>query len=151
MKFLLISKGLWHAVTGDDANVDNDQKALALIGLYVKEHHLPLMERCDTAKQAWQQLEAVYQAKSNARKLQLRKELSQLKMGPREPLTKYVGRAKEIQDQLRAAGHEVGDQDVAWAVLAGLPAIYDTIFSGGSTPSPGWDAPTLPSKSWPPW
>ena len=53
MKFLLISKGLWHAITGDDANVDNDQKALALIGLYVKEHHLPLMERCTTAKEAW--------------------------------------------------------------------------------------------------
>ena len=127
MKFLLISKGLWSAVTDDDANVDNDQKALALIGLYVKEHHLPLMERCDTAKQAWQQLEAVYQAKSNARKLQLRKELSQLKMGPGEPLTKYVGRARDIQDQLRAAGHMVADQEVAWAVLAGLPAHFDTV------------------------
>ena len=127
MRFLLISKGLWSAVSGEDTNADNDQKALALLGLYVKEHHLPLMERCKTAKEAWQQFEAVYQAKSNARKLQLRKELVQLKMGPGEPLTKYVGRAKDIQDQLRAAGHEVGDQEVAWAVLAGLPAAYDTV------------------------
>ena len=85
------------------------------------------MERCKTAKEAWQQFEAVYQAKSNARKLQLRKELAQLKMGPGEPLTKYVGRARDIQDQLRAAGHDVADQEVVWAVLAGLPAHYDTV------------------------
>ena len=124
---LFRSRGLWSAVSGEDTNADNDQRALALLGLYVKEHHLPLMERCKTAKEAWQQLEAMYQAKSNARKLQLRKELVQLKMGPGEPLTKYVGRARDIQDQLRAAGHDVADQEVVWAVLAGLPAVYDTV------------------------
>ena len=127
MKFLLICKGLWRAVQVDDIDEETDQKALAQIGLYVKEHHLSTLERCKTAKEAWRQLEAVYQAKSNARKLQLRRELAQLKMGPAEPLSKYVARAKEIQDQLRAAGHEVADQEIAWAVLAGLPAYYDTV------------------------
>ena len=127
MKFVLITKGLWGAVTGDSIDSEKDLKALAQIGLYVKEHHLSLLERCDTAKKAWEQLEAIYQAKSNARKRQLRKELTQLKMGPAEPLTKYVARAKEIQNQLRSAGHEVTDQEVAWSVLAGLPAAYDTI------------------------
>lgn len=127
MKFLLITKGLWNAVSGDNADPETSQKALALIGLYVKEHHLPLLDRCNTAHEAWSQLEAVYQAKSNARKLQLRKQLSQLKMGRGEPLTKYVGRAREIQDQLRAAGHEIQDQEVAWSVLAGLPSDYDTV------------------------
>lgn len=75
MKFLLISKGLWSAVSGNNVDPETDLKALAQIGLYVKEHHLPMLERCDTAKEAWQQLEAVYQAKTNARKLQLRKHL----------------------------------------------------------------------------
>lgn len=128
MKFLLITKGLWTAIAGEESpTFDVDQKALALIGLYVKEHHLPLLERCGSAKEAWATLESTYQAKSNARKLQLRKELTQLKMGPAEPLTKYVARAKELQDQLSAAGHAVGDQEVAWSVLAGLPAVYDTV------------------------
>lgn len=127
MRFLLISKGLWAAVSGTDTSPETDQKALAQIGLYVKEHHLPLLERCKTGKEAWDQLESVYQAKSNARKLQLRKQLTQLKMGPGEPLSKYAARAKEIQDQLRAAGHEVSDQEVTWSVLAGLPEAYDTV------------------------
>lgn len=126
MKFLLITKGLWTAVTGDSVDEEKDGKALALIGLHVKDHHLPVLERCTTAKAAWEQLEAVYQAKSNARKRQLRKELSQLRMGAAEPLAKYVARAKDLQNQLRAAGHEVGDQEVAWALLAGLPPAYET-------------------------
>ena len=48
-------------------------------------------------------------------------------MGPGEPLSKYAARAKDIQDQLRAAGHEISDQEVTWSVLAGLPEAYDTV------------------------
>jgi hypothetical protein len=59
--------------------------------------------------------------------LQLRKELAQLKMGVLEPVTKYTSRAIEIQDQLRAIGYDVTDQEVAWAVLAGLPPSYDMV------------------------
>lgn len=127
MKFLLITRGLWGAVSGESATPDTDSVALALIGLYVMDHHLPVLERCATAKEAWDQLEATFQAKSNARKRQLRKELSLLRMGPMEPLTMYVARAKELQNQLRAAGHAIPDQEVAWAVLAGLPSAYDTV------------------------
>lgn len=127
MRFLLISKGLWIAIAGDSIDADKDAKALALIGLHVKDHHLPVLERCDTAKLAWETLETTFQAKSNARKRQLRKELSQLKMGASEPLSMYVARAKEIQNQLRATGYEVKDQEVAWALLSGLPEVYDTV------------------------
>ena len=127
MKFLLITKGLWRAVTGDNVDEQIDAKALAHIGLHVKDHHLPELESCATSKAAWERLEAIYQAKSNARKRQLRKELSQLKMEAAEPLTKYVARAKDIQNQLRAAGYEVKDQEVVWAMLAGLPSVYDTV------------------------
>lgn len=127
MKYLLIMKGLWSAVTSDTVDADKNEKAMAAIGLRMKDHHLATLERCTTAKQVWMELAATFQAKSNARKRQLRKELSQLKMGTAEPLTKYVSRAKEIQNQLRAAGHEVSDQEVAWAVLAGLPPAFDTV------------------------
>ena len=127
MKYVLISKGLWAAVESDTVEHEADQKALATIGLYVKEHHLSTLERCGTAKRAWMELERVYQAKSNARKLQLRMQLSQLKMGATEPLTKYVSRAKEIQAQLRAAGQDVADTEIAWSVMSGLPSAYATM------------------------
>ena len=87
MKFLLISKGLWSAISTEDADADTNMKALALIGLYVKEHHLPTLERFESAGAAWTHLEETYQAKSNARKLQLRKELTHLKIvGSHRPM-----------------------------------------------------------------
>ena len=68
MRFALISKGLWKHVTNDGevTDTDGDQKALALIGLSVMDHHLPsLVQRgdgesrvgraggCCTRRRAW--------------------------------------------------------------------------------------------------
>lgn len=127
MRALLTIKGVWTAVTGTSTDPQADAKALALIVLHVKDHHLTTVGESTTARSAWETLKNIYESKSNARKLLLRKELTQLKKGPAEPITKYVARAKEIQSQLRAAGHLVADQDLAFSVLAGLPASYSTI------------------------
>jgi hypothetical protein len=97
MRALLISKGLWGAVTGDSIDPDKDQKALAQIILHVKDHHLMTVGNCATAQTAWDTLKNTYEAKTNARKLILRRELTQLKMGATEPLTMYAARAKDIQ------------------------------------------------------
>lgn len=126
MRLLLTHKGVWAAVKEGTGN-PNDQKALALIGLNVKDHHLMTIAECNTAKEAWETLEKVYKAKSNARKLQLRRELNSLKKEPSEPITKYVSRAKALQSDLLATGHEVKSCEVAWSVLAGLPKEYETV------------------------
>ena len=105
MKALLISKGLWTPVveaTPTDATLD--QKALAQIILHVRDHHLQTLASCSTSKAAWDTLQATYEAKTNARKLMLRRELTNMKMGATEPLSKYAARAKDIQAQLKSAG-----------------------------------------------
>ena len=128
MRALLISKGLWGSVTGDNSiDPDKDQKALAQIILHVKDYHLMTVGNCDTSKIAWDALKATYEAKSNARKVLLRRELTGLKMGATEPLTVYGARAKDIQAQLRAAGDDAKDQEVAIQFLAGLPPAYGMI------------------------
>ncbi|GAB4822220.1 hypothetical protein N2152v2_009266 [Parachlorella kessleri] len=76
---------------------------------------------------AWETLKATYEAKSNARKLMLRRELTQLKMKPAEPLTVYAARAKDLQAQLRSAGDQVRDQEIALQFLAGLPPAFSMI------------------------
>ncbi|GAB4815386.1 hypothetical protein N2152v2_002432 [Parachlorella kessleri] len=127
MRALLISKGLWAAVESNTPNGDQDQKALAKIILSVKDHPLATVGSCATAKQAWETLKATYEAKSNARKLMLRRELTQLKMKPAEPLTVYAARAKDLQAQLRSAGDQVRDQEIALQFLAGLPPAFSMI------------------------
>jgi len=114
MRALLISKGLWAAVESSTPSTEQDQKALAKIILHVEDHHLATVGTCATAKEAWETLKATYQAKSNARKLVLRKELTQLRMKPAEPITAYAARAKDLQAQLRSAGEEVKDQELAY-------------------------------------
>jgi hypothetical protein len=56
MRYLLIARGLWDAVVGESIDADKDRKALALIGLHVKDHHLATLERCESAKIAWERL-----------------------------------------------------------------------------------------------
>lgn len=128
MKYFLTSKGYWKVVEdGPQEDRELDHKALALIGLSVKDHHLSTLEEHDTAKGAWEALRAMYKAKSTARRLQLKRELNSLKKAAEEPLTKFLARAKELRDQLAAAGQVINREDIASAILAGLPSEYSVI------------------------
>ena len=137
MKALLISKGLWAPVVeATPTDVAQDLRALAQIILHVKDHHLQTVASCATSKAAWDTLQATYEAKTNARKLLLRREMTHLKMSATEPLTKYAARAKDIQMQLRTAGDDINDQEVALQFLAGLPPSYgmiSTVLMAGET------------------
>jgi hypothetical protein len=129
MEFLLESKGLGGCIDGTASvqGSEKDRKARALIGLHVKEHHLATVNECKTAKDAWTALAQLFKARTNARKLQLRKELSDLKMAPTETLAKYFARAKALHKDLNLAGHKVEEMDVVFSILAGLPPPYKTI------------------------
>ena len=129
MKYLLIAKGLWKVVTGETSAQGKDEQALAEIGLHVKNHNLPLIEQCGSAQEAWERLESTFRAKSNARKRQLRKALSDLRMGATEPLSKFAARAKELQNQASAIGYEIPDQEITWALMAGLPDKYENVIT----------------------
>lgn len=127
MQALLMVKGLWDVVTGEATDPAADKKAQAHIILHVKDHHLSTLVGRASSKNMWETLKAMYDAKSNARKLVLRRELTQLKMSATEPLTVYAARAKDLQTQLRSAGDEVKDQEMAIQFLAGLPPAYGMI------------------------
>ena len=131
MQFFLITKKCWHALSLTEPLSPEDSKAdqlaLSYIGLTVKPHLQPTILRCTTAKEAWTTLRDTFAAKSFARKLQLRRELTSLKMSHNETITAFTNRAKALQDQLAAAGHTVDDTDVACQVLAGLPPDFNTV------------------------
>ena len=128
IRWLLVSKGLWDAVEqGLEPVRTADQKALACIGLAVKDHHLPTLATCSNARAAWTALETTYKAKSIAQRLQLKRQLNTLKKGPGEPVVLYVARAKALRDQMAAAGRVVQDEEISTSVLAGLPSDYDIL------------------------
>ena len=127
MKYLLIHKKLWAAVTGDGAEAGGSvsEDALALIGLFVRDQHLSTVAECKTAHEAWTKLEGIHKAKTHARRLNLKRELNSLRLETGESLTKYVARARGIKDSMVAAGYKVEDDEVVLSVLSGLPSEYD--------------------------
>ncbi|PSC68653.1 retrotransposon Ty1-copia subclass [Micractinium conductrix] len=129
MEYFLTTKGLWEAVTTDDAPAADCRKARAIIGLCVTSQHLATIQRSKTAKEAWDSLAAIFKTKGTALKLRLRRDLSSFKMAAGEPLTKYFARAKALQDKLLEYFPDFKEEDIFWPTVQGLPSTYDTILT----------------------
>ena len=128
----LLKKSLWSIVQNgadkddEQAAKDND-RAYALIGLRVKDYHLNTVASTTSAKELWDTLASSFQAKSNAKRLLLRRELNTLSKRAEEQIPQYVARAKSIWTALIATGYDCKESEVTLSVLAGLPAEYDMI------------------------
>jgi hypothetical protein len=127
MKLFLIHKKMWNVVVDSSATAEQSQGALALIGLHVKDHHLGKVAAAKTAKELWDDLETTYKSKSNARKMLLRREINTLKLGSGEPISMSVARAEDLYKNVTAAGSDMKPEEVAFAILAGLPDEYGTL------------------------
>jgi len=101
-----------------------NETALATIQMSVKPVHLNTVTSVDTAKEAWDSLKVMLDARDNAQLLRLMDELSSLKKGGNENIIKLTSRAKMIRDELAMLGNPVDDNTLALRVLSGLPAEY---------------------------
>jgi hypothetical protein len=77
-------------------------------------------------------LDTVYKSKSNARRLRLRRQLTNLRKESPESLTKFFDRARTIWRDLLAAGQELKSTELVckytnWYVLAGLRKEYEVV------------------------
>jgi hypothetical protein len=137
MEALLVNKELGHAILAPPHNpavgpqpenavtAADSTKALAIMLLCVKDHHLQALKGCGNAYAAWQFLASTYRGASEARVLQLRRQLTTLKKAPTESLTLYFARAETLAADLAAAGQTIGSGELTYAVLAGLPTQFD--------------------------
>lgn len=127
MKYFLVSKDMWSAVEGNAANAEKDAKALAMIGLSVKNHHLPTINECKTAKEAWEKLSAMFKAATTTRLIKLLRELNGLQKETGETMAMYINRSKSLMHELLDVGHDVKPKEMASRLLAGLPVEFDTL------------------------
>jgi hypothetical protein len=127
MKSYLITKNLWKGVEDPRADSEVSKRALALITLHVADHLLGTLADAEDAKAAWDELEKTYKSKSLARRVQLKREMNSLKMRPDEGVTRFVARARDLYRDLRAAGQQMNEEELAWSVLTGLPSSFDTL------------------------
>lgn len=139
MKMLLIQRELWKHVDGsavlrDDATAEQkvshkskDEKALSTIALSIDPDQQVHIVHCGTARQAWLVLEEIYEPKSRQRIMQLKRQFVRIRLKDDENIESYLNRLKICSDSLREAGAEVKDEDLAYAMLSGLPDTYDAL------------------------
>jgi len=130
-------------VTDSPASGSNDKKAdpvveewdamneaaLATIQMSVKPVHLNTVTSADTAKEAWNALKGMFEARDNAQLLRLMEELRSLKKGDDESIIKFTSRAKMIRDELAMLGNPVDDHTLALRVLSGHPSEYGMLWT----------------------
>lgn len=139
MKMTLVQRELWQHITGEASlPVDHtpeegerfknkENKALATIALGVEpEHQIHILD-CEKASDAWEALQRIFEPKSRARILQLKKQMLFIKLESSETMNSYLARLKTCSDSLKEVGYEFRDDDLAYAMLSGLPDAYDGI------------------------
>ena len=122
---LLVIKDCEGAIA--DPEHDQSAKALAYIRAYVEDEYLPIIRVLPNAHDAWNALEAVFQARSTASLLNLQRDLSSLKMQSNETVSSYVGRSRTLLNNLAAAGADIDEADILPNVLSGLPSDYNML------------------------
>jgi len=130
---------LWKAVVTDlPASCSDDKKsdpvveewdamieaALATIQMSVKPVHLNIVTSVYKAKEAWDALKVMFEARDNSQLLRIMDELSSLKKGDDENIIKFASRAKMIRDELAMLGNPMDDNTLALRVLSGIPSEY---------------------------
>jgi len=113
-----------------------NETALATIEMSVKPVHLNTVTSVDMAKEAWDALKILLEARDNAQLLRIMDDLSSLKKGGDEKIINFASRAEMIRDELAMLGNPVDDNTLALLVLPGLLAEYGmlrTVFENKET------------------
>jgi len=137
----LIKEKVWSAVVTDRSASGSDSKgnlvadtwdimnesALATIQMSVKPVHLHSVTAVSTANDAWDALKDIFEARDNARLLQLMQELSNVEKDGDENIIKNTLCAKGLRQELAMLSNQVDENTLVLQIPSGLPAEYDMI------------------------
>lgn len=132
-KSYLIIKGLWSSVSTElissatQAQKDSDAKALAEITLLLEPYNFGHIAECTTSKSAWDNLQGAYESGGLTRKVELLKNLVQMKLRDFETMSEYVNTFTMTSFECKSAGLKLNDEIVASLLLAGLPEECDAL------------------------
>jgi hypothetical protein len=86
----------------------------------VKDHLIPHLAEKKTAKEMWDALKNLFEAKNENRKMALRAKLHDTKMGKEESVSSYLTRVAQVKDELAAVGEVTSDSELVRIALNGF-------------------------------
>jgi len=121
----LVERDYWIAITDPkEAEAGIGEKALANLCLLIGETYLYIIEDCDTAKKAWDNICKLIDGICKAQTDKLRGELCELKQEAGESILDYTSRARRKLMILRSVGEKIPDQDFMRWMVKGLSRSY---------------------------
>lgn len=134
MKMLLIHEDLFECVNEVDKknkpeceDKKKQEKALARICLSVQPSVYSVVRNCNTAFDAWKNIQNSFEDKGLCRRLGLLRMLFSLKLEQFESMEVYVTKILDTAQQLQDINASLEDEFVAIIMLSGLPKQFDPL------------------------
>jgi hypothetical protein len=113
------------APTADPIALDlhevKEAKAQRIILDGVKDHLIPHLAEKKTAKEMWNALKNLFEAKNENRKMALKAKLhDNTKMGKEESVFSYLTQVAQVKDKLAAIGEVISDSELVRIALKGF-------------------------------
>jgi hypothetical protein len=106
-----------------------DKKAKAMIALSLSDDHLEQVQHAATAKEIWKLISDIYEKHTLLNKLAARRAFYTAKMGDNEKVRAYAARIRQLSSTLKSMQVDVKDNEMAMALLCGLPDRFDGLIS----------------------
>ena len=106
-----------------------DRKAMGIIGLSLSDDHLEQFQHAETAKEMWTLICEIYEKHTLLNKLAARRRFYTATMNDGEKVLSFAGRIRQLAATLKSMGVTIDDQEMAMALLNGLPERFDSLIS----------------------
>ena len=133
IQLYLMKEGLWNIVSqakpenADNAWIENDTKAKAIIGLSVEDSQIVHIRGKETAKEYWESLKNQHQKNNLSNKVFLLKKLCQSKYDESGNIEDYIFSFVNICSRLSGIGQDVDEKLKVALLLSGMPESYNVV------------------------
>ena len=91
----------------------------------VKDHLIPHLGEKETAKDMWDTLNQLFEAKNENHKMALKDKLHNVKMNKDEGVASYLTRVAQVKDELAAIGDTIPNSELVRIALKGFTKKWD--------------------------
>src|ERR1700744_773320 len=114
----------------------NERKCKSIIVQCVADSHLEYIQDKETAKEIFEALKAIFERKSIAGQLFLRKKLITMKYAESEDITNHFLHFDKTGRELKTIGATLEEMDIICHLLLSLPTSYDNLVTALETLEP---------------
>ena len=127
MKMLLVSKGLWSAVSGEEpVTAMKEQQAHAAIVLSLADSQMMHVIGSETARDAWGKLAMFHCTQDMANRLWLKEKFATFKYTA-SSISGHVTELEELVMKMQSANCGPSEKDISAVMLRSLPPSYESL------------------------